>query len=174
MTRSPSSAATETRRRATKSACSFQWRTCSRGTAADERTLVGLLDTLSRDDTLFHAAHLNIIMTGPGDYAMRPRQEQAMQMLCAPEQWDRINAFARRHKAAGVPSVFFRGQLLELMRWTARHARNPLNDGTAFDERAFRERLLKAALIAGSCGDSGPMAGSLQTRLRSRMRDFAH
>jgi hypothetical protein len=32
------------------------------GTTADVHTLIGLLDTLSRDDTLFHAARLNIIM----------------------------------------------------------------------------------------------------------------
>jgi hypothetical protein len=38
------------------------------GTTADERTLVGLLDTFSRDDTFFHAARLNIIISGPGDY----------------------------------------------------------------------------------------------------------
>jgi hypothetical protein len=119
------------------------------GTTADERILVGLLDTLSRDDTLFHAARLNIIMSGPGDYDMRPRQEQAMQMLCTREQFDRINAFARSHKAAGLPSVFFRGQLLELMRWTARHAKNLPGDGKTFNDPNFRERLVKAALIAG-------------------------
>jgi hypothetical protein len=80
------------------------------GTKADKRTLVALLETLSRDDTLFHAARLNIITSGPGDFDIRPRQQQALNVLCTPEQIDRINDFARRHKAAGPPIVFFRGR----------------------------------------------------------------
>jgi tetratricopeptide (TPR) repeat protein len=52
------------------------------GTKTDERAVIELLGTLSRDDTMFHAARLNIIISGPGDFDMRPRQEQALQMLC--------------------------------------------------------------------------------------------
>jgi len=94
------------------------------GMTADEGTLLSLLRELSRDDTLFMAARLNTIISGPGDFEVRSRQQQALSTMCTTAQIDRLNDFARRHKAAGVPAVFFRGQLLELMRWTARNAKN--------------------------------------------------
>ena len=46
--------------------------------------------------------------------------------------------------------MFFRGQLLELMRWAARCCPAIPDDGTAFNERAARTRLLQAALIAST------------------------
>ena len=82
------------------------------GMTADEGTLLSLLRELSRDDTLFMAARLNTIMSGPGDFEVQPRQQQALSTMCTTAQSDRVNDFARRHKVAGVPAVFFRGQLL--------------------------------------------------------------
>src|SRR5262249_12239731 len=61
----------------------------------------------------------------------------------------RINAFAREHPASGVPTVFFRGQMLELIRWVARHCRNLHDDGNTFTDPSTRSRFVKAALIAG-------------------------
>jgi hypothetical protein len=75
------------------------------------------------------AARLNTSISGPGDFEVQPRQQQALSTMCTTAQIDRVNDFARRHRAAGVPAVFFRGQLLELMRWTARHAKNLPSDG---------------------------------------------
>jgi len=43
------------------------------GTVSGERTLISLLETLDRDDTLFMAARLNIIISGPGDFVVKPR-----------------------------------------------------------------------------------------------------
>ena len=94
------------------------------GMTADESTLLSLLKGLSRDDTLFMAARLNTMISGPGDFEIQPRQQQALSTMCTSAQIDRVNDFARRHRDAGTPAVFFRGQLLELMRWTARHAQN--------------------------------------------------
>lgn len=119
------------------------------GMTADEATLLSLLRELSRDDTLFMAARLNTIVSGPGDFDVQPRQQQALSTMCTTAQIDRVNDFARRHKAAGVPAVFFRGQLLELMRWTARYAKNLPGDGTTYEAIENRERFVKAALIAG-------------------------
>jgi hypothetical protein len=119
------------------------------GTASDERTLISLLETLDRDETLFMAARLNIIISGPGDFVVKPRQQQALSAMCSSALIDRVNDFARRHKEAGVPAVFFPGQLLELMRWAARHGKKRRNDGATFTSAEFRERFVKAALIAG-------------------------
>jgi hypothetical protein len=78
-----------------------------------------------------------------------PRQQQALSTMCAAAQIDRVNHFARRHKAAGVPAVFFRGQLLELMRWTPRHSQNLPGDGITYEIPENRELFVNAALIAG-------------------------
>jgi len=120
------------------------------GVTASESALIDLLATLSRDDTLFQCARLNTIISGPGDSDIKPRQEQALSQICSQEHIDRINDFAWRHKMSGPPVVFFRGQLLELMRWAARHCRNLPNDGTTYEDAAFRERFLKAALIGST------------------------
>lgn len=120
-----------------------------RGTAHDEETLLGVLATLSRDDTLIHCARLNTLVSGPGGYDFKGRQQRALQVLCTNEQIDRINAFARKFPRAEAPTIFFRGQVLELMRWTARHCRNLPNDGTTFTSAETRSQFVKAALIAG-------------------------
>lgn len=118
-------------------------------TETSERALVQVLATLSRDDTLFQCARINTLVSGFGDFDNKPRQEQALAMLCAPQHIDRINDFARRHRTSGLPAIFFRGQLLELMRWAARHCENLSGDSRTYEEPAFRERFAKAALIAG-------------------------
>jgi hypothetical protein len=120
------------------------------GVTADESTLLSLLQGLSRDDTLFMAARLNTIISGPGDFDIQPRQQQALSTMCTSVQIGRVNDFARRHRNVGTPAVFFRGQLLELMRWTALHAQNLPDDGTTFEVPECRERFVAAALIAGS------------------------
>ena len=114
-----------------------------------QRELMQLLAMLSRDDTLFQCARINTIVSGFGDFDNVPRQQQALNMLCGPMQIARINDFANRHKSSGPPLVFFRGQMLELMRWAAMHCKNLPDDGTTYTDPAFRERFAKAALVAG-------------------------
>jgi hypothetical protein len=118
------------------------------GTTGTARELMAVLRTLSRDDTLFQCARINTIVSGSGDFENTPRQQQAAGMLCNQEQIGRINDFARRHKTSGPPLIFFRGQMLELMRCAATHCQNLPADGTTYTDPAFRERFLKAALIA--------------------------
>jgi hypothetical protein len=120
------------------------------GTKADERTLLALLERLSRDDTLFNAARVNTLITGPGDFDAKGRQQAALGTYWTPEQVERINDFARRHPGSGTPFVFFAGQLRELVRWTARYAKNLPGDGDTFKDPEVRERFVKAALIAST------------------------
>jgi len=112
------------------------------GTKGTPRELVQLLATLSRDDTLFQCARTNTIVSGFGDFESVPRQQQALDMLCNQDQIDRINDFASRHKATGPPLIFFRGQLLELMRWAAIHSC-----------RRLQSSALVLANSAGFCSD---------------------
>ncbi len=120
------------------------------GTKADEHTLIALLECLSRDDTLFHAARVNTLITGPGDYDVKGRQQAGLATYCTPEQVERINNFVRRHQCSAPPVIFFAGQMRELMRWTARYAKNLPGDRNTFENPAVRERFVKAALIAST------------------------
>lgn len=73
------------------------------GTEANERTLLDLLGTLSRDDTLFQCARINTTVSGQGVPDVKLRQQQVLQGFCTPEQISRINDFAIRH--AGGPAL---------------------------------------------------------------------
>jgi hypothetical protein len=118
------------------------------GTSASEATLLETLVNLSRDDTLFECARANIIVTGAGADDPTGRQQRLLNRLLTSNDIDRINAFARAHQTR-LPIVFFRGQLLELMRWVARHCRNLPGDGKTYADPNTRRNFVKAALIAG-------------------------
>jgi hypothetical protein len=117
---------------------------------ATEATLVALLSTLGRDAVLLACARLNTVVSGTGHPDPKPRQERAIGLICNHEDLRRINAFAAASPSGDLPTVFFRGQILELMRWAARCCPNIPNDGTAFTEPTARTRLLQAALIAST------------------------
>ena len=81
-------------------------------------------------------------------------------MLCNREQIGRISSFASRYKASGPPLVFFRGQMLELIRrppsiakisrMTERHT--PIQIfGSGLSDGANRKQCWAAAHIAIPC-----------------------
>lgn len=119
------------------------------GTPATTEALIEVLGTLSRDDTLFHCARTNTIVSGHTGLDVKERQQILLKTLCTREEIARINAFTREHPGSGAPAVFFRGQVLELIRWVARYCRNLPGDGNTFNDRATRSRFVKSALIAG-------------------------
>jgi len=59
-----------------------------------------------------------------------------------------VNQFALTHGGANRVTVFFRGQLLELMRWALLYCRNHPNDGKTFEDPNTRRMFVQAALIA--------------------------
>jgi hypothetical protein len=119
------------------------------GVESTEKALVGVLATLSRDDTLIHAARLNTLISGSGDFDPHGRQKLAVRWLCTNAQAKRLDDFAARHQGSGPLTVFFSGQIRELMRWAARHCENLPGDGTTFSERDRLDNFVKALLIAG-------------------------
>jgi hypothetical protein len=46
------------------------------GAQANEQALTEVLSTLSRDDALFHCARSNTIISGPGDFDVKGRQQR--------------------------------------------------------------------------------------------------
>jgi hypothetical protein len=117
---------------------------------ASEASMSALLATLGRDAVLLVCARLNTLVSGTGDPTHKPRQERAIGLMCNEEDLRRINAFAKARPGGDLPSVFFRGQILELMRWAARCCPTIPDDGTAFNDPAARSRLLQATLIAST------------------------
>jgi len=70
------------------------------GVKGTEQELVELLASLSRDDALFHAARLNTLISGPGDFDSKGRQQLALNWLCTSEQIDQINAYTVPYASA--------------------------------------------------------------------------
>jgi hypothetical protein len=117
---------------------------------ASDASMAALLSTLSRDVALLACARLNTVVSGTGHPDPKPRQERAVGLICNEEEVRRVNAFAKARPGGDLPTVFFRGQILELMRWAVRCCPAVPDDGTAFNEPAARARLLQAALIAST------------------------
>jgi hypothetical protein len=117
---------------------------------ASEATMAALLGTLSRDAALLTCARLNTVVSGTGHPDHKVRQERAIGLICNHEDLRRINAFAAARPGGDLPTVFFRGQILELMRWAVRCCPIIPDDGTGLNDPAERTRLLQAALIAST------------------------
>lgn len=134
------------------------------GIEAIEATMQELLRPLGRDAALVACARLNTVVSGTGLPDIKARQERAIGMICSDQDLHRINEFARNRPSGDFPVVFFRGQLLELMRWVVRCC--PATAGTeSLDEPAARSRLLQAALIASKLWSDRVFAGRFSATL---------
>lgn len=134
------------------------------GIDASEATMEALLGSLSRDAVLVACARLNTVVSGTGDPDTKVRQERAIGLICSSEDLQRINAFAQTRPPGDLPIVFFRGQLLELMRWAVRCC-PATPDFKALDAPAARSRLLQAALIASTFWSKRVFGGRLSGTL---------
>ena len=149
------------------------------GTRTTPESLHEVLATLSRDDTLFYCARINIQVSGHS-LTLHPmeRQQRALKLLHTPDEIiDRLNQFARAHDVREF-SIFFRGQLLELARQVATHGKNLPGDGNTFDDAHVRIAFFKAALIASGLWsrrvfrDSLADEGALDVQLRRALGAF--
>src|SRR5258708_12582378 len=119
------------------------------GTPTTQEARHEVLATLSRDDTLFYGARINVQVSGQS-LTLHPmdRQRGALEVLHVPNEIiDRLNQFARVYNVSEF-SIFFRGQLLELARHAATHGKNLAGDGNTFNDAEVRIAFFKAALIA--------------------------
>jgi len=121
-------------------------------------TFRSLLQGLSRTESLFRCAHLNLIISCPSDSHRMigqdagldfvKRQQYGVYSLCNKEEISAINDYIRRKGAGQRVAIFFRGQLLELMRWIALYCHDHPEDGKTFDCPEIRFRFVQVALIA--------------------------
>jgi hypothetical protein len=116
---------------------------------ANERTLVQLLRELNRNETIIACCRANAAVSGYAGPDPKQQQEKMINDLLPAGSLTRINAFIAQSGLPYPPPVFFRGQFLELLRWTARHAANETANPFFYDDGHIpnREKFARAALI---------------------------
>jgi hypothetical protein len=130
-----------------------------------EATMATLLGALGRNAVLLAGARLNMVVNGTGNPDLEPRQARAIGLICDLEDLRQIRAFAATRPGNDFPIVFFRGQILELMRWAVRCCPAIPDDGTTFNDPAARKRLLQATLVASTLWSRRVFAGRLSGTL---------
>jgi len=116
----------------------------------DFDTFKTLLKDISLTDALFWCARLNLIVTNPLEKEHISRQQTAIDLFLTTEEVKEVNRFALAHGDANKITVFFRGQLLELLRWILLYCCNHPNDGKTFEDPSIRKKFVQAALIASN------------------------
>lgn len=115
---------------------------------SDFKTFKSLLHDLSRTDTLFWCARLNLVISDSSNVDHLTRQQFGLNQFLATEEISAVNDFARRHRGTQRVEIFFRGQLLELLRWVALYCHGRPGDGTTFEDPEIRRKFTQAALLA--------------------------
>jgi hypothetical protein len=119
------------------------------GLPATEEIAGAMLSGLDLKITLITCARLNAMVAGIGNASRENRNRAAMSLLAVPKEERRILEVIGKRGGYERSPVFFRGQLLELMRLAVKHCpKTPLP--TSFDNPKNRSQFLKAALVASS------------------------
>lgn len=129
------------------------------GVQTDIGTFVGLLGTLSRTDVVFWCARLNHVMTNASDQPHMGRQAFGVRQFFTIDEARLIDRFARNH--GGDVTVFFRGSLLEIIRWAVLACHDHPTDGRTFENPEVRRTFAEVALIASEMWGSRVYGGAL-------------
>ena len=118
-------------------------------TKSDFRTFKRLLGGLSRTDTIFWCARLNNVLSMPSEKVdHKARQQFGLSQFLTKKEIIAVNEFVKNHGGVQKVTIFFRGQLLELIRWVVLLCNDLPGDGTTFEDNEVRKSFAKAALIA--------------------------
>ena len=118
------------------------------GVQSDISTFRSLLSDLSRTDTLFWCARLNLVVSSNASIANLEAQQFGLNQFFTSSEIQAINNFARSHGSSNTIKVFFRGQILELFRWVALLCIDHPGDGTTYEDPQIRRKFAQVALIA--------------------------
>ena len=109
-----------------------------------------VLARLSRTDVLFWCARLNHVLSGTIELSHERQQSFGLRHFCTQIQLDLLDTYCRlQHRDTRDVSIFFRGQLLELIRWAALFCDDHPNDGTTFEDATVRSDFFYACLLSG-------------------------
>src|SRR6266446_3687823 len=112
-------------------------------------TFRSLLQGLSRTDVLFWCARLNHVLAGTTGLTHEQRQAFGLRQFSTTGQLRRLDEYCKQHnRSTSDVTIFFRGQVLELLRWAALYGDDHADDGTTFESPATRQDFLHACLLA--------------------------
>jgi hypothetical protein len=115
---------------------------------SDLPTLKRLLRSLNCEQTLLWCAKLNCVISEL-EVEHIAKQQFGLDEFLTPEEIERVNDIARMHDGgAQEVTVFFRGQLLELIRWAILYCDEHPNDYTTFEDPEIKRSFARAALVA--------------------------
>ena len=109
---------------------------------------VRLLHSLSLSDTLFWCARLNNVVSSSSEYDHISRQQFGLRQFLTPEEIENVNSFVNKKGDPHSVTIFFRGQILELIRWVTLFCKDHPENGTTFEKQEIRRSFAQAALIA--------------------------
>lgn len=116
---------------------------------SDIETFKHLLKDLSRTDTIFWCARLNNVLSIPSEKLNhKARQQFGLSQFLTKKEIIAVNEFVKNHGGVEKVTIFFRGQLLELIRWVVLLCKDLPGDGNTFEDIEVRKSFAKAALIA--------------------------
>ena len=108
-----------------------------------------LLRKLSLTDVLFWCARLNHVLTSRSNLTHEQKQAFGLRQFFSPVEIERLNRFcAAERRPPGSVTIFFRGQLLELVRWAALTCDDHPDDGTTFEDPEKRRIFAQLCLMA--------------------------
>ncbi len=100
----------------------------------DIETFESLLAGLSRTDTLFWCARLNLVLSTTLDVDTIEGQKFGVKQFFTPREIKAISEFIKNNGGPKRVKVFFRGQLLELFRWVVLHCIDQPGDGSSYED----------------------------------------
>lgn len=109
-------------------------------------TLRELLSTLSLTDAIFWCARLNLIVSNPNNTDHFGKQAYCIRTLLPESEFQRI-VYRRISNEEKLLTVFFRSQLLELIRWICLWCNDHNGDGNTFSDAVVCRNFFKAALV---------------------------
>ena len=112
------------------------------------KTFRSILAGLSRTDTLFWCARLNLVLSTKFDVDSIERQKFGLNQFFSRSEIRAISDFIVSNGGIERVKVFFRGQLLELFRWVALYCIDHPGDGDTYEDPDVRRKFGQAALIA--------------------------
>lgn len=110
----------------------------------DLTTFADLLKKLSRTDSIFWCSRLNNIMSSK-KLSSKEKQQFGVSQFLSIEDINYLNNHIHDKKNT---TLFFRGQILELLRWVILYCNDQVNDGRTFEELETRRTFAKVLLIA--------------------------
>ena len=119
------------------------------GTEPSLPLFTSLLGRLSLTDVLFWCARLNHVLTSRSNFTHEQKQEFGVHQFFSPGEIAKLERFfAAQHCPPGAVTVFFRGQVLELVRWATLFCDDHPDDETTFEDPEVRRTFAQACLIA--------------------------